>query len=177
MNASATRVPLTVQYYPPSVSSVALFDNDPLFDCTNGVDSVGSRNATLVVYGANFGSGQATSVSVNGEQCAIVASRSSHSELYFTTHWCRGTIAITVAGKTAPLVEYSYELLVAQPVIGSVTPTNGPAAGGTVVTLTGSRFQFKGTVTFVDSDGVDIGECQYDGVDGMEYSPSLIRYV
>ena len=168
---------LTIQYYPPTVSSIALFDNDPLFDCTNAVESVGARNATLVVYGANFGTGEQTSVTINGQRCDILGDLSSHVELYFLTSLCRGTVAVVVAGKSAPTIDYSYELLVALPAIAAITPLSGPTAGGTVVTITGTQFQFRGTVTFVDADQRDIGVCEYNGIEDMGYSPLQIKYV
>ncbi len=45
-------------------------------------------------------------------------------------------------------IAYTYSIVVPPPTIGGVTPTFGPTAGGTVVTVAGTNFQSGATVAF-----------------------------
>ena len=63
-----------------------------------------------------------------------------------------GVVDVTVTGPggtsaTGPADQYTYTSAVA---VAGVSPSRGPASGGTAVTITGSGFQSGGTVTGVD---------------------------
>ncbi len=72
--------PLQLRYRPPSLRAVdvdpAALESDSL-DCTQGPVSVGGLNATLVVYGADFGLPGAAVVLVNGQAMEVDAARTS----------------------------------------------------------------------------------------------------
>jgi beta-galactosidase GanA len=58
-------------------------------------------------------------------------------------------VTVTTAGGTSAAVDFTY---LAVPTISTVSPEHGPAAGGTVVTLTGTGFTDEATVSV---DGAD----------------------
>ena len=84
-------------------------------------------------------------------------------------------VVVTVAGKATAPFKYTYASLIALPSIADVSPLSGPTQGGTLVTVVGSRFQYQGTVTFVDADGNDVGVC--DWRTAGSYGPQAIVYV
>ena len=56
------------------------------------------------------------------------------------------TVTVTVNGQGAGLANgFTY---IAPPTVTSVSPNNGPTAGGTAVTITGTNFAAGATVTF-----------------------------
>ncbi|MFJ9668827.1 IPT/TIG domain-containing protein [Streptomyces sp. NPDC101219] len=54
-------------------------------------------------------------------------------------------VSVTTAGGTNNGLTYTY---VGSPTIGTVTPTSGPASGGTAVTITGTNLDATDSVTF-----------------------------
>ena len=79
-----------------------------------------------------------------------------------------GDVYVTVHGQSsiAP-APYSFLQLIEGPAVSSVTPLVGPVAGGAVVTLRGSNFNYNATVVFVDvsvnGTGVE-SECVWRGM-------------
>ena len=56
------------------------------------------------------------------------------------------TVTVTVSGQSGSLTNgFTY---VVAPTVSSVSPNNGPVAGGTAVTITGTNFAAGATVTF-----------------------------
>ena len=75
---------------------------------------------------------------------------------------------MTVAGQSSVGTPYDFVGLVQPPLIGSVNPMTGPLAGGTLVTLQGSRFNFNATVLFQELDSTfratgASAECEWRG--------------
>lgn len=154
-------LPRNLSYRGPSISAVDVdSDHQEDVDCSSGPVSVGAANATLVVYGANFGVPGAATVLVNGVPCAVDPLRASpaHDELYFVTPLCSGVVTVVVAGVRSGTVAYVYQDLVASPVVVTVSPLvlTGPTLGGTSITISGRYFQSRGTVVFVG-----VGECDW----------------
>lgn len=89
LSVGGQRSPLVLlKYRGPSIRAVdvdpAASESDSL-DCTQGVESVGRLNATLVVYGRDFGLPGAAMVLVNGQTMDVDASRTpslTHDALY-----------------------------------------------------------------------------------------------
>ena len=134
------------------------------------------------VIGSNFGDGSLTSVQLSGVPVVVDWSQSSQSALLFYTSLCQGVVTVTVADRVSNNKTYSYEELVAEPSVSSLTPSSGPTNGGTVVTILGLAFQLEGRVEFVyagtgSSGVVVIGECVWRGIDGMSYDIATIRCV
>ncbi len=111
------------------------------------------NGATLVDFGANA----ATNVAISSDGTQITA----------TSPKGTGTVNVRVTtalgtSPTSPADQFSY---VAAPVVASVSPAAGPAAGGTTVTITGSGFTGATLVDFgakaativaISSDGTQI---------------------
>ena len=126
---------LTINAAPPTLASVAP---------ANGPDA-GGTSVTLTGSGftgttaVTFGGTAATSFTVNSNT-SITATTPAHAA---------GTVAvaITAPGGNATLPgAFTYDLPV--PTLTSVAPSNGPDAGGTSVTLSGSGFMGTTAVTF-----------------------------
>jgi hypothetical protein len=168
---------MAARFVPPTLLSMGLAVDNARFDCSSGEQfSSGLVNAVLVLYGSNFGTGVATEVLIDGVPCAVNKSISSHNEVYFETAFCRGRVEVVVGGVRSPQqLIYKFSELVALPYVGVWGPFTGPTSGGTVVTLTGLNFQYRGVVEFVRGGDV-AGECVWDGIEGMMYNSTFIRY-
>ena len=160
----------------PTVSSLLLDapSTSSSFSCpTDDAVMYDGSTAMLHISGSNFGTGAATTVSVDDTPCAVDWSRYSHSVLYCTTPRCGGAIVVTVAGQASTPFPYTYERLVALPSVTDFSPRSGPTRGGTVVTILGSQFQYDGSVVFVNGDGSVVGPCEWR-TNGT-YQPQMIR--
>ncbi len=116
----------------PSLTSVSPNQGPAVGGNTVTISGSGLSGATSVL----FGSTPATSFTVvSSTQITAVAPAGT------------GTVQVTVAtpGGTSNGVPYSY---VVAPVLSSVSPTQGPAAGGNTVILTGSGFTGATSVLF-----------------------------
>ena len=133
-------LPRSVQYVPtpPSLASVSP-STGPI-----------AGGTSVTVAGANFGAGSALSF---GGAPATVLSVSPGSIVATTPPHAEGAVDVVVVdadGLTASLAGgfvYTAAAL-PPPSLASLSPTSGPAAGGTTVTLTGASFDAGATVTF-----------------------------
>ncbi len=124
---------------PPTITAVSAAS----FPTAGGV--------TLTIDGANFGAvdGQIDVFlpsTPTPEICDDLHVEQAHTRVTCTLPPGEGTsvpVKITVAGQTSAPSSLSYD----PPVITAVSPTRAPAAGGTVVTLTGTNFGPSTTVT------------------------------
>ncbi len=119
-------------YLGPTLASIA-----PLSGPTSG-------GATLTLTGSNFGPAGAA-VTVGGVSCPLTSQ--THTELLCTLPAGAGAsqaVQVTVAGQASGTRTFSYNA----PLLSSLMPSNGPTAGGAVLTLTGTNFGAAGaTVT------------------------------
>jgi len=108
------------------------------------ITGTGFSGATAV----DFGTSAATTVVVNSAGTQITATDPAGSGLV--------NVMVTTAGgtsATSPADQFSY---VAAPVVTGVTPAVGPAAGGTTVTITGTRFNGATAVDFGTSAATNV---------------------
>ncbi|WP_396290266.1 choice-of-anchor G family protein [Curtobacterium sp. KT1] len=140
---AGTSDPLTYTYNPAPAGAPTLTALDP----DNGPVTGGT---VVTVSGTGF-TDDAT-VSVDGSDPITPDSVSDDgTELTFTTPaHTAGTVPVTVtngSGTSAPL-PYTYDPApAAVPTLSALDPDNGPAAGGTVVTVTGTGFTDDSTVS------------------------------
>ncbi|WP_310723470.1 IPT/TIG domain-containing protein [Streptomyces sp. N2A] len=102
---------------------------------------------TVILTGSNFSG--ATAVTF-GATTATSFTVDSDTRITAVAPPGTGTVQVTVttpAGISSQFVTYAYTQ-VAGPVLSSVTPASGPAAGGTTVTLTGSGLSGTTAVRF-----------------------------
>jgi IPT/TIG domain len=120
---------------PPTVSSVA-----PSSGSTAG-------GTAVTITGTNFAAG--ATVTLGGAAATNVVVVSSTSITTTTPAHAAGPVTVTVtnpgggSGNLASAFTY-----IAPPTVSTVAPNNGLAAGGTVVTITGTHFAAGATVTF-----------------------------
>ncbi|MBV8621838.1 MAG: IPTL-CTERM sorting domain-containing protein [Curvibacter sp.] len=95
----------------------------------------------ITLSGSGFVSG-ATTVSVGGNACTSVNVASATSLSCVAPAGSAGTVDITVttAGGTSTMSTADHFTYLSAPTITSVSPVNGPTAGGTAITLTGTGF-------------------------------------
>ncbi|KAJ5151513.1 uncharacterized protein N7482_010765 [Penicillium canariense] len=111
---------------------------------TSGPASGGNTvtiNGTGLLYttGVSFGATPATSFAIlSNTQVAAVAPGGTAGPT---------TVSVANGAGTSGTLPYTYNGVVA-PVVTSVTPTGGPAAGGNTVAIVGSGFTFATVVTF-----------------------------
>ncbi len=92
-----------------------------------------------------------------------------------------GPVSVTVAGVQAVNAPtYDFQVLIRPPSVLSVSPTTGPAMGGTVVTVVGSGFGSNGTVWLVERDaGLSLtgsrSECVWRNVPDLGSNDAVIR--
>ena len=161
-NASGTSAPLTYTYVAAPAAAPVLTSLDP------DQGPVGGGTA-VTITGTGFTPG--STVSVDGSAPITPTSVSTDgTTLTFTTPaHVAGAVPVTVttaSGTSAPLT-YTYVAAPAgSPVLTSLDPDQGPVAGGTVVTITGTGFTPGSTVsvdgsapitpTAVSTDGTTI---------------------
>jgi hypothetical protein len=103
-----------------------------------------SGNVPITIRGLNFG--LAPTATVGGSTINVTSS--SHTQIVGTLPAGQGInrpLIVTAALQVSTPFLLSYD----PPVISSITPTNGPSAGGTTITLTGSSFGLSPTVTLL----------------------------
>jgi hypothetical protein len=77
----------------PSVSEMLLRNADGV-DCSVSATGVASAPFLLVLRGASFGFGNATTVTVAGVPCPLVVAESSHTSLVCSTQQCGGELRV-----------------------------------------------------------------------------------
>ena len=126
----------------PTVSSVS-----PNSGSTSGGTNV-TITGTNFASGATvtFGSASATSVTVvSGTQITATTPAGSAGAV---------TVTVTVNGQSGNLVNgFTY---IAGPTVSTVSPSSGPVAGGTAVTITGANFATGATVTFGSASATSV---------------------
>jgi len=127
----------------PAVSSLSPASGSSLGATTVTVNGSGFTGATAVTFGANAG----TNLKVVPD-----------SQLPVPPPAGSGTVDVTVttpagASQLASGDKFTY---VTAPVVGTITPTSGPAAGGTALTVNGSGFTGATSVSFGATAGTNL---------------------
>lgn len=127
--------PYILQVSSAGVSAMALPPTVSTVTPSSGATSGGT---SITIDGANFVSG--ATVTVGGNACNVSATTST-SITCTTSAGSAGTVSIVVTNPDAQSATgtnlFSY---VPAPTVASISPTSGPATGGTSVTITGTGF-------------------------------------
>ncbi|MGF7182393.1 IPT/TIG domain-containing protein, partial [Tunturiibacter psychrotolerans] len=120
----------------PTISSVSP---------TNGSTSGGT---VATITGTNFAAGAA--VTFGGTAATNVVVLNSTTITATTPAGSAGAVTVTVTnvGSQSGSLANAFTYVVGEPAVSSVSPNNGPVAGGTAVTITGTNFAAGATVTF-----------------------------
>jgi hypothetical protein len=119
---------------PPTVTNVS----------PNGGSTLGGTAVTIT--GTNFAAGAAATFGGTAATNVVVVNSTTMTAT--TPAHAAGpvTVTVTVNGQSGSLTNgFTY---VTPPTVTSVAPNNGPVAGGTAVTITGTNFAAGATVTF-----------------------------
>ncbi|MET3967203.1 capsular polysaccharide biosynthesis protein [Bradyrhizobium sp. S3.9.1] len=133
---SATSAADRFTYVPaPTVTSISPTSGPGVGGTTVTITGTNFTGATTVVFGATA----ATGVTVNSATQITATSPAGTSTI---------DIRVTTAGGTSATSAADQFTYVATPAVTSLSPTSGPAAGGTVVTITGTNFTGVTAVSF-----------------------------
>ncbi|MET4170850.1 hypothetical protein ABIB99_001932 [Bradyrhizobium sp. LA6.1] len=133
---SATSAADQFTYVPaPTVTSISPTSGPGAGGTTVTITGTNFTGATTVVFGATA----ATGVTVNSATQITATSPAGTSTI---------DIRVTTAGGTSATSAADQFTYVATPAVTSLSPTSGPAAGGTVVTITGTNFTGVTAVSF-----------------------------
>ncbi|MGM4957192.1 IPT/TIG domain-containing protein [Bradyrhizobium japonicum] len=133
---SATSAADQFTYVPaPTVTSISPTSGPGVGGTTVTITGTNFTGATTVVFGATA----ATGVTVNSATQITATSPAGTSTI---------DIRVTTAGGTSATSAADQFTYVATPAVTSLSPTSGPAAGGTVVTITGTNFTGVTAVSF-----------------------------
>ena len=130
-------------YGSPTVSSVS----------PNNGSTAGGTSVTIT--GTNFASG--ATVTFGGTAATSVTVVSSTTITATTPAGTAGAVTVTVTnpGGQSGSLSSGFTYVVA-PTVSSVSPNNGPPAGGTAVTITGTNFASGATVTFAGTTATNV---------------------
>ncbi|HBP22613.1 MAG TPA: hypothetical protein DEA08_33145 [Planctomycetes bacterium] len=105
-----------------------------------------SGGTTHVIKGSGFGT--PATVTFNGVDAQVLSVSASEIRVRLPANEPGTvTVSVTAGGKTGTLSGFTY-VDGAAPVVDSLSPTSGPLAGGTLVTLSGSGFDSDAQVRF-----------------------------
>jgi hypothetical protein len=143
-NASGSSAPLSYTY-----------DNVPFLKSVSPVAGPTAGGYLLKLSGASFGAGMTVSVGGVPGACGSVTVTSQTSATCVMPPGAAGTVnvAVTTPFGTSGTKSFTYTNV---PTLSAVTPDQGPVAGGTVITLTGTGF--------VAGMGVTVGGSACTGV-------------
>jgi hypothetical protein len=107
-----------------------------------------SGGTVVTIIGTNFTAG--TSVTFGGVSAAFTVNSPTSITAFAPAH-AAGSVDVQVTspdGTSTAVLADQYLYVAAIPTVTSVLPANGPAAGGTLVTITGTNFTGATSVTF-----------------------------
>jgi hypothetical protein len=126
-----------------ATSSADQFTYDPAPNVTGVSPNAGpvSGGTSVTITGTNFGLGS-TAVSFGTQQAATVSVTSSSQIVAVAPAGVAGTVDITVTdlGGTSTTSSTDKFTYAPAPTVSSISPSAGPLAGGTAVTVTGAGF-------------------------------------
>ncbi len=145
-SAGAVTVTVTVSGQSGSLASGFTYVVKPTVSSVSPSSGVVAGGTSVTITGTNFASG--ATVTFGSAAATNVVVVSSTSITATTPAGAAGavTVTVTVSGQSGSLASgFTY---VGPPTVTGVSPNNGPAAGGTGVTITGTNFASGAAVTF-----------------------------
>jgi unsaturated rhamnogalacturonyl hydrolase len=122
----------------------------PAPSITNLSPASGPVGTVVTIAGANFGTGQGSSVAFDGTPATATSWSASSITAPVPTGAGSGNVVVTVGGQASNGMNFTVSVAPSTPSITSLSPTSGPV--GTVVTIAGANLgTASGSVTF---DGV-----------------------
>ena len=126
----------------------------PTISSVNPGEGPASGGTTVTITGDNFAGANDVQF---GNESAATFNVDSDSQITATTPAHNpGTIDVTVTTPAGTSGPGSFTFIDGTPVIDNVSPDEGPASGGTTVTITGDNFVSGCTVTFGGEDAASV---------------------
>jgi hypothetical protein len=143
--ATYTRVDTSTQWN--MVTSTHFADGDPTVNIDPGLTDA---NTTFVAGQLKESTDETSGIVLSGTEFTEIeyAVQATASATNGATYCFRLTDAGTATSFTYTEIRYGRVTLAGGPIVTSVAPSSGPAAGGTAVTITGTDFVSGATVTF-----------------------------
>jgi IPT/TIG domain/Putative Ig domain len=129
-----------------SLSLTIAAPSSPVINSLSPSSGPTAGGAVVTISGANFASG--ASVTFGGVAASsVTVSSASQIQAVAPTH-VAGTVGVLVSenGQNSGSANFTYNALT--PAVSSVSPSSGPTAGGTTVTINGSNFLAGALVLF-----------------------------
>jgi len=146
---SNSNVALTLPPQSVTLLVISAVQAAPTVSSISPVSGPAAGGTSITITGTNFVSG--ATVTVGGTAATSVAVNSATQITATTAAHTAGAVNVVVTnpdGQTSTLANgYTYVAAAAPPVISTVSPSSGPAVGGTAITITGSGFQGGATVS------------------------------
>jgi hypothetical protein len=134
-----------------SLPSAFTYVASPAVTSISPTSGPASGGTSAIITGTGFNPIGTTVVAFGGTAAANVTVNSTTQITVTTAGHTAGAVNVVVTnpdGQTSTLANgYTYVAAVAAPVISTVSPSSGPAVGGTAIAITGSGFQGGATVS------------------------------
>ena len=146
-SAGAVTVTVTVSGQGGSLANGFTYIVPPTVTAVSPSSGSTAGGTAVTITGTNFASGATVTFGSAAATNVVVASSTSITAA--TPAGSAGAVTVTVTnpGVQSGSLTNGFTYVVA-PTVTSVSPNNGPAAGGTAVTITGTNFASGATVTF-----------------------------
>ncbi|MGA9673360.1 MAG: IPT/TIG domain-containing protein [Terracidiphilus sp.] len=129
-----------------SLTSGFTYVVEPTVTAVSPNSGVVAGGTSVTITGTNFATGATVTFGSAAATNVIVVSSTSITATTPAGAAGAATVTVTAGGQSGSLASgFTY---IGQPTVTGVSPNNGPAAGGTAVTITGTHFGSGATVTF-----------------------------
>jgi hypothetical protein len=145
-SAGSVTVTVAVSGQSGSLANGFTYVVKPTVSSVSPNSGVAAGGTSVTITGTNFASGATVTCGSTAATNVVVVSGTTITATTPAGSAGSVTVTVTVNGQSGNLANgFTY---VGQPTVSSVSPNNGPAAGGTAVTITGTNFAAGATVTF-----------------------------
>ena len=138
-----------------SITSATFTVSAPSPSITGLTPSSGSVGTPVTISGSNFGSAMG-SVSFGNTAASVSSWSNSSIGVTVPSGLSLGSVSVTVTTSGGQTASANFTVTAAAPIVSGVSPSAGPLAGGTTVTISGSNFASGATVAFGNTPGTDV---------------------
>jgi len=129
-----------------SLASGFTYVVQPTVTSVSPSSGVAAGGTSVTITGTNFATGATVTFGSNAATNVVVVNSTTITATTPAGSAGAVTVRVTVGGQSGSLASgFTY---IGQPTVTAVSPNNGPVAGGTTVTITGTNFATGATVTF-----------------------------
>ena len=145
-SAGAVTVTVTVSGQSGSLASGFTYVVAPTVSSVSPNNGPTAGGTAVTITGTNFVAGATVKFGATAATNVVVVSSTTITATTPAGSAGAVTVTVTMSGQSGSLANgFTY---VVAPTVSSVSPNNGPAAGGTAVTITGTNFAAGATVKF-----------------------------